>query len=139
MTLLSLASTFCHSLKLDSDKFHYKLLVTLKSYHPWRPPLRSKQQWVPRSKSCRIKKLFHKNDQLTKQTEVISVSQKLLYSPHRSYLSILKEIAQLTTQKLSFWHPRFRMASKYCGSPQTWHQRGCIIYKKAIWPFFSRI
>ena len=31
-----------------------KIRMTLTSYHPWRPPLRSKQQWDPRSKSCKI-------------------------------------------------------------------------------------
>ena len=58
LTLMSVALTFCHPLKLYSDWFHYRLSMTLKSYHPWRPPLRSKQQWVPRSKSCRIKSCF---------------------------------------------------------------------------------
>ena len=105
--------------------------MTLKPYHPWRPPLRSKQQWVPRSKSCRIKncvttlfqciffwkdyskilirflittqklsQYFERNCS-THHTEITLVFwKKLLNSSHRSYLSILKEIAQLTTQKL---------------------------------------
>ena len=106
LTLMSVALTFCHPLKLYSDWFHYRLSMTLKSYHPWRPPLRSKQQWVPRSKSCRIKSCFTTLFQCIFFWKDYSRFWLDSWSPHRNYPSIPKEIAQLTAQKLSQYFDR---------------------------------